>query len=144
LPSCKLFPLQVIYAKGHKNIAATHRTTFEITKEGFLTKRGDCIIGISSSASAEDLNEELRKHVQGKGELAILLVSGKQTDIVFCHGDHRLSLQNPYKLIVRKSTYADDSTLCVEASKAAAEIDRGLIKSLSEGGELLVVIFAIS
>ncbi|MGB9674949.1 MAG: DUF371 domain-containing protein, partial [Nanopusillaceae archaeon] len=39
----------VINVKGHKLVKATHKSTLEITKDNFLTERGDCIIGINSS-----------------------------------------------------------------------------------------------
>ena len=33
---------------GHENILATHKNTLEFTKDDFVTKTGDCIVGISS------------------------------------------------------------------------------------------------
>jgi hypothetical protein len=37
-----------IEAWGHPNVSANNRTTFEVTKEDHLTRRGDCIIAINA------------------------------------------------------------------------------------------------
>ena len=50
----------VFRAWGHENVRATHRSTFEVTKDDYLTPRGDCIVGIRSEAAARDLPEWLR------------------------------------------------------------------------------------
>ncbi|HIP75502.1 MAG TPA: DUF371 domain-containing protein, partial [Thermococcus paralvinellae] len=39
---------EIIHCYGHENIKATHKSTLEITKEDFLTPRGDCIICIKA------------------------------------------------------------------------------------------------
>ena len=36
--------IETLEAYGHRNIRATHRSTFELTKDDYLTHRGDCII----------------------------------------------------------------------------------------------------
>ncbi|RLF17024.1 MAG: DUF371 domain-containing protein, partial [Thermoprotei archaeon] len=36
--------VEEIIAWGHPNIRALHRSTMEITKEPYVTPRGDCII----------------------------------------------------------------------------------------------------
>ena len=38
--------MEIVIARGHPNIRATHKTTLEVTKEKELSPRGDCIIGI--------------------------------------------------------------------------------------------------
>jgi hypothetical protein len=40
---------QELSATGHPSIMATHPTTFEITKDSTLTKRGDCIIAVNAT-----------------------------------------------------------------------------------------------
>ncbi|MGB9725757.1 MAG: DUF371 domain-containing protein [Fervidicoccaceae archaeon] len=135
-----LVPLGIIRAKGHTNIKAKHRTTFEITKDDYLTEKGDCIIGISSSAAVGDLSKEAKEYIKSGKRLVILLISGFDIEIIHCQGDEKLDLNNPRKIIVRKSSYIDGATLCIKADKSAADINRNLIKSLSTGNELLVLI----
>ena len=50
---------EVIYARGHENIKATHKTTMEITKDPYLTPRGDCIIAVKANKAALDLSRRL-------------------------------------------------------------------------------------
>ena len=45
----------VFEAWGHVNVRATHRSTFEVTREPSLTPRGDCIVGVSSEVGAAGL-----------------------------------------------------------------------------------------
>ncbi|MEM2023054.1 MAG: DUF371 domain-containing protein [Archaeoglobaceae archaeon] len=56
--------LYTIFARGHKNLRATHRTTLEVTKESYLTPRGNCIVGVKASSSARDLPEWLKKEIK--------------------------------------------------------------------------------
>ncbi|MCK4425081.1 DUF371 domain-containing protein, partial [Candidatus Bathyarchaeota archaeon] len=35
---------ETIFAYGHENIQATHRSTFEITKDARLSEKGDCVV----------------------------------------------------------------------------------------------------
>jgi hypothetical protein len=47
--------------KGHPNVLATHPRTIEITKDNYLTKEGNCIIGINANKACNDINEQLRR-----------------------------------------------------------------------------------
>ena len=51
----------VFFAKGHKNVLSTHKTTFEVTKETELSKRGNCIIAVESTMGAIDLPDSSKK-----------------------------------------------------------------------------------
>jgi hypothetical protein len=43
---------------GHPNVLGLHKRTIEITKDDYLTERGDCIIGINSNKSCNDLDDK--------------------------------------------------------------------------------------
>ena len=43
---------EYIEAKGHPNISAKNKKTFEITKENWLTERGDCIVAVGANSYA--------------------------------------------------------------------------------------------
>jgi hypothetical protein len=53
-----------VIANGHENIEATHPTTLEITKERYLSRRGDCIIAVAADKSLTDLSEEFKESLQ--------------------------------------------------------------------------------
>jgi hypothetical protein len=40
---------EVIFAQGHENILATHKTTLEFTKDKRLSKKGDCIVAVAGT-----------------------------------------------------------------------------------------------
>ena len=49
--------------KGHPNVRATNRMTLELTREDFLTLRGDCILGILADAACRDLSNEAKAQI---------------------------------------------------------------------------------
>lgn len=131
-------------AYGHINIRGLHRTTIEITKEKSLTPKGDCIIGVSSNKSVSELNDDIKRLLKDeKSILLILFVSDRSYDYVICRGSSELSLQNQEKIIIRKSKFIDESTLCIEANKSAFQIKRDLIEDLKKGGKLKVFLIGI-
>ena len=68
--------LDEIIAQGHPNVLGTHRTTIEITKENFLTKNGNCIIGVMSSKSVNDYSPKLKEAIQNGNKIEIEMVAG--------------------------------------------------------------------
>lgn len=132
-------------ARGHVNIRGQHRSTIEITKERELTARGDCIIGVSSTKGASELNEELKGILRNEGSiLIVLLITEKFHDYLVCRGSSKLQLTDSNKIIVRKSQYVNESTLCLESDKSAAELSRNLIDELKEGSRLRVFLIGLS
>jgi len=122
---------EIITAYGHELIQATHKTTFEITKEKSLTPRGDCIIAVRADKSAADLSREFKELVKKRGaEITIIIMSGDEKEIIKAHGDPRLILSHPEDIVIRKSTYICSRTLAVKADKAARDLSRKLISQL--------------
>ncbi len=123
-----------ITAEGHRNIRATHKTTLEITREDYLTPRGTCIIGIKASKAASDLSPETKRLLRTRGcRVYLFIVVGGKVDFVEAWSDPRLTLTNPYSIVVRKSNYVDNRTIAVNANKAARDIDRAIIEHLVRG-----------
>lgn len=136
--------LDVIRAKGHPNIKASHRSTFEITKENFLTPRGDCIIGISADKGARDLDEGLKSLIRKDNSYVyIILYVGNLYQIVKAVGSSKLSISNDTKVIIRKSDYISDSTIAIKSNFAARDIDRRIVNILkNSNSELYAYILA--
>ena len=130
-------------AQGHENVTARHPTTIEITKEGFLTKRGDCIIGVSSEAGALDLPGWLKERIRAGWIVIVVLCASEICDSVVGVGDPGLELSGSTKIILRKSTYVEPSTVMLRANKAARDLRRDLVKALSEGSGLDVYMTAV-
>jgi len=130
----------IIKAKGHSLIKATHKSTFEITKDNYLTPRGDCIIGICASHAVYDLPKELKDHLKSGGKIKIILEVNGERDEIIAYGHPNLELTDRKSIVVRKSDYIDARTLAIKASKAAKDINRSLIEKLREGKDMRFII----
>ena len=126
----------VVLARGHENIQATHKTTFEITKEPSLTKRADCIIAVDADKTATDLPLEFKEAARRKGaQMTIEIEAGELKEVVKARGDPRLLLTHPTDLVVRKSDYVCDRTLAIGAEKAASDLSRQLVEKIKEANQ---------
>jgi len=129
-----------IFAHGHKNIRATHRTTFEITKSEHLTPRGDCIIGVGADKSLLDLPEDLKALLKAEHffEVELHLPDYGISEKVVGKGNSNLTLSHPEDIVVRKSNYTCPRTLIIRANKAACDLDREMVEYLKEKNTELV------
>ncbi len=135
--------MEIVIARGHPNIRATHKTTLEVTKEKELSPRGDCIIGICADKSVFDLNENLKKWLKlGKSiKIEIVLPDYGIRDELIAVGSPRLTLKHDTDIVVRKSEYVCDRTLAIRSNKAARDIDREIVELLKDHKtELLLII----
>ncbi len=128
------------YAYGHPNIKATHRTTLEITKDDFLTPRGTCIVGIKSEIACFDIPETMKKEMRNsETKIIIVLEVDGIRDEITAYGDERLRLVSQNSMVIRKSTYIDDRTLAVRADKAAKDINREIVKKLTDPNKRVTI-----
>ena len=122
---------EIITAYGHELIRATHKTTFEITKDKSLTSRGDCIIAVKADKSVADLSQEFKALARKQGaEITIIIESDGEREEIKAQGDPRLTFTHPEDIVIRKSTYVCGRTLAVKANKAAKDFSRELIERL--------------
>ncbi len=135
----------IFIAKGHENILATHKSTLEITKHSHLTKRGDCIIGVTSNMSTRDLSDMFKNMLRSSStEVLVTFRVRNLVDQVSCTGHPDLILDNPSSIVIRKSDYIDDRTLCINANKSARDINRELIKKLQDPNTTLICTITLS
>ena len=131
----------VFEAQGHVNVRARHKTTLEVTREDYLTPRGDCIVGVSSEVGAAGLPDWIRRAVRDPESIVVMvLCAGGVCDSVTGHGDPGLTLDDPDRIVVRRSSYVDGKTLMVRASKAARDLRRDLVEALQTGARLRVAV----
>jgi len=120
-----------VVAHGHGMITAKHRNTMEITKDNYVTERGTCIIACSADKALRDLREDLKQLIKNDNTVVVVKIRCvDKFEIVLCRGSSRLTLSSDRKIVIRKSKYVDDATLCIESNKGAADLDRGLISRL--------------
>jgi len=134
----------VIFARGHQNIQATHRTTFEITKESTLTKRGDCIIAVSATKGAADLPLSFKEFARSEdAQMTITIEAGELKEVVRARGSPRLLFIHPTDLVVRKSNYVCGRTLAIRADKAASDFSRKFIEKIRDPSQKIRITLAV-
>lgn len=128
---------EVIHARGHENVSATHASTFEVTSDDCLTPAGDCILGIEADRVPAAFDEEFVtacRHADAT-IVATLEVDG-HTDRVSGQGHPDLTFASDRSLVCRTSEYVDDRTVAVGMDRAAGDLDRELVGALADGAEL--------
>lgn len=137
--------LETFRIRGHRNVRATHRRSLEFTKEEFLTERGDCIVGVSSTKALKDFNQPFKELVRRPTSLIItLIIAGNLYDVVVGRGGEGLTYSDDVKIIIRRSNYVSGNTAAINSDKAAKDLDRELVNYLrTDGSEALVIMFAV-
>jgi len=125
--------IEKIIARGHENIRATHKTTFEITRDRTISTRADCIIAVEASAAATNLREEFKKHAKKIDAIieVIIEVNGLIEQITG-KGSPQLTLSHPTDLVGRKSAFISNKTFLINSDKAAIDLDRRLVDQLKK------------
>lgn len=134
----------VFSARGHGNIVATHKTTFEITKEAALTRQGDCIIGVEASKAVADLPIEFKEAARKEGaRITITIEAGELKEVVKARGSPQLTFTHPTDLVVRKSSYVCGRTLAIGADKAASDFSRKLVEKMKAPNQEITVTLTV-
>jgi len=122
---------EIILVYGHENIQATHKSTLEITKEPQLSKKGDCIIGVTADKGIADLSLEFKESLRKKNaKMTMLIEAGEAAEVVNAFGSPRLILAHPTDMVVRKSSHVCSRTLAIQADKSACDLSRKLVEKL--------------
>ncbi|MEM2925216.1 MAG: DUF371 domain-containing protein [Methanocellales archaeon] len=130
---------EVLHAKGHRNITAKHRTTFELTKDVDISRRADCIIGVEVSKAAADLSQEFKNLAKrNDAEITIDIYVEELHERIRGRGSEKLSFTDSRSLVVRRSNYSCGRTLMVQADKAAIDLNRALVEKLKLGAKIIV------
>lgn len=123
--------IEVIYARGHANVKSTHKTTFQITREPFLYKRGDCVIAVAATKGAIDLSSKFKEKARHENaRITVIIEVDNVKEVVKAQGSSRLTFIHPNDLVVRKSGYVCGRTLAINADKAANDLSKKLVEKL--------------
>jgi len=128
------------YARGHRAVLSTHPTTLELTKDPGLTKNGDCIIAVDSSAGLRDLPEPMKNALSHEASRARLTLKLDAYQFAIeGRGAPGLTLSHPTDIVVRKSGFVSDRTLMVHANRAAVDLPRSLVELLQDPSQKVMV-----
>ncbi|GAB3319130.1 DUF371 domain-containing protein [Haloplanus rallus] len=127
---------EVVHARGHEHVAATHDTTFEVTTDDWLTPAGDCIVGIEADRAPADFDTDFAEACRDPAAtITLTLDVDGATQEVRARGHPDLTFDSDRSAVVRTSTYVDDRTVAVAADAAAADLDRGMVAALADGAD---------
>lgn len=132
---------EIVRAHGHENVSAAHQSTFEVTTDDWLTPAGDCILAVEADRAPASFDPAFVTACQTRdAEIeATVAVDGREWTATG-RGDPGLTFDSDRSLVCRTSDYVDDRTVMVEASGAAAALDRTLVTALTEGAELTLTL----
>ena len=132
--------MERVIAWGHGNVLSLHETTIEVTMEPDLTKRGDCIIGVSADAGLLDLSDDFKDSARDQNtKIRVTFRAGDQTETVVGRGHPDLTFTHKTDMVIRKSDFVCDRTLMIHADKSSAMLDRKLINLLKDKNQKLVM-----
>ena len=133
--------LELLEAFGHPNIRATHGTTLAITRDEWLSARGDCIIGVKADKPASGLSEAFKAIAKSQGSRVTMVLEARGIkEVVSGFGDPALTFGDDRDLVARKSSFKCPRTLMIRSDKAAGDLSRGLIQALRDPGSRLRIL----
>jgi hypothetical protein len=132
---------EVVHARGHEHVAATHDSTFEVTTDDWLTPAGDCIVGVEADRAPADFDDEFVAACRDPAATITLTLSTSEgSATVHARGHSDLTFESDRSAVVRTSTYVDDRTVAVGADAAASDLDRDLVSALAAGDDLTLTL----
>jgi hypothetical protein len=137
--------VKVIFsARGHENVQSTHRTTFAVTKEGALSKQGDCILAVEATKATADLPVEFKEAAKKEGSrITVTIEADELKEAIHAKGSPQLQFTNQRDLVVRKSNYVCNRTLAIGADKAAIDFSRKLVNKLKNPNQTVKVTLTV-
>ncbi len=132
--------MESVIARGHENVLSMHGTTIEVTKEEELTKRGDCIIGVSADMGLADLSDAFKNAARDENtKITVTFRAGDIVETVTGRGHPELTFTHKTDMVIRKSNFICSRTLMINADKSAAELNRKLISLMKNKKQKLTV-----
>lgn len=136
--------IEQIQCRGHPNVRALHKSTFEITKETDLSPNGDCIIATGADKGAADLSPAFRAAIGTCGTTLITTLTIQDISVeIRSEGHEGITLTHPTDLVWRRSTFTCPRTIGIYADHTAALLPRALIEKLRDGEEMTVTLRAV-
>ena len=118
---------------GHPNVLATHPRTIEITKDNYLTKEGNCIVGINANKACNDFNPKLRNLImKDNTPIKFKIIVKNQSFEINGFGNSKLTLSNTHDIVIRTSNFISTRTASIKCNKASIHIPREIIFLLQD------------
>ena len=135
---------EVITARGHPNVTATHRTTLMVTRDAEVGREADCVVAVGADKGAAGLGEAIRSAIAAGAAVEVVIEVGGLREIIRGRGHGGLSLSDSGDLVIRKSDYACGRTLMIGADRAAADLSREFVECLKDPETMVRVVIRAS
>ena len=104
-----------------------------ITKDGHLTKTGDCIVAVSADKAPANFNTEFKERLKMENaKLTVIIEAGELKETIHAFGSSKLILSHPMDMVIRKSDFISDRTVAINADKSSNEMPIELVKKLKD------------
>ncbi len=135
---------EIIHCRGHSLVLGTHPTTFEVTRENHLTKKGNCIIGISADKGCDRLSAEFKQVLTHDDAVLItrLLCDGETAEIK-SRGSSQFILDHPTDIVWRRSSFVCGRTIGIMSDHTAATLPGSLVANLIAGKKMIIIMTAM-
>ena len=136
--------IDTIEIMGHPFIQCIHKTTIELTKDNYLTKKGTCILGIKASKACYDLNPLLKKKIKNGEKIDVIIKVDEISDSFCGYGNNKLTLLSKKDIVFRKSAFICDRTILINCTKSSNELSRSIIKRLVNPKKQFSILFKVN
>ncbi len=125
---------------GHQNITARNKSTFEITKESSLTKKGDCIIAVNASKGASELNLDFKQLAKQKdAKISVTIEVDGLIETAIGLGGPVLTFTHPSDLVARMSDFHCGRTFMIKSNKAAIDFSTEFITKIQSPNQKILI-----
>ena len=134
--------IEEITAYGHENIQCSHKSTIELTKADYLTKNGNCILGINCFKACADISSDLKDLIHTGKKVNVLIKIDDVEDEFYGFGHPNLTLLDEKDMVFRKSNFICSRTILIKCNKASHELNQKLIDKLKIPGKKITITFS--
>jgi hypothetical protein len=134
---------EIIRCRGHPLVLGTHPTTFEVTCEDYLSKNGNCIVGIAAEKGCAGLSPAFKYVLTHNDAVLITLLECDGVSVTIrSQGSSQFLLDNLTDMVWRKSTFICGRTIGIMSDRVALTLPRDLMIRLARGNEMVVTLTA--
>lgn len=119
--------------RGHPDIRGSHHKSVEFTRDGQISARATCVLGVGADFDPDAL-------AGFRGPVAVTITVGTRTDVLRAVANPRFEPGGT--AVIRTSRHASTDTLAVAADKGADGLDRELVAELARPGAPVTVTIA--
>jgi uncharacterized protein len=114
---------------GHENILSLHDKTLEFTKDEYVTKTGDCILGINADFDYKELIKFIKEMHDLELMTCTIECDGLKDEFNFILNKDFCS---EHEIVFRRSDFKSDRTLGTRCTKCASDINRRIVENLKK------------